>query len=120
MILGTYFRTILPIQQQDSSICYIERRHSCTYEVVTSRTVDNIQFLAIPLYMENGGKHRIAIFLLHRKVIADCILGGNSSATFYNTTLIEQRFCESGFTRAVIAKKSNVFDFIRLIYFHDI
>ena len=70
--------------------------------------------------MENGGKHRIAIFLLHREVIADCILGSNSAATFYNTTLKEQRFCESGFTRAIIAKQGNVLNFIRLKYFHDI
>ena len=32
----------------------------------------------------------------------------------------EQRFRESGFTRAVIAKEGNVLNFIRLIYFHDI
>ena len=38
----------------------------------------------------------------------------------YNTTLKEQRFRESGVTRAVIAKEGNVLNFIRLIYFHDI
>ena len=120
MILSTYFRTVLPVQQQNSRISYIESRHGRSHKVVTTRTVYNIQFLTVPLHMINGGKHRIAIFLFHRKVIADRILGSNSAATFYNTTLKEQRFCESGFTRAVIAKEGNVLNFIRLIYFHDI
>ena len=120
MILGTHFRTILAIQKQYCSISNIECCHGSSNKVITSRTVYNIKFLTVPLHMENGGKHRIAIFLLHREVIADCILGSNSAATFYNTTLKEQRFCESGFTRAIIAKQGNVLNFIRLIYFHDI
>ncbi len=120
MVLRTYLGTVLPVQQQNGSICNVERRHGSPYKVITTRAVNDIQFLAVPLHMENGGKHRIAVFLLHREVIADCILGSNPAATFYNTTLKEQRFRESGFTRAVIAKEGNVLNFIRLIYFHDI
>ena len=120
MILSTYLGAVLSVQQQDSRIGNVECRHGRSHKVVTARTVYDIQLLTVPLHMENGGKHRIAVFLLHRKVIADRILGSNSAATFYNTTLKEQRFRESGFTRAVIAKEGNVLNFIRLIYFHDI
>ena len=103
MVLSTYFGTILSVQQQNGRISYIKCRHCRPHKVVTTRTVYYVQFLTVPFHMINGGKHRISIFLLHREVIADCILGSNSAATFYNTTLKEQRFCESGFTRAVIA-----------------
>ncbi len=106
MVLRTYLGTVLPVQQQNGSICNVERRHGSPYKVITTRAVNDIQFLAVPLHMENGGKHRIAVFLLHREVIADCILGSNPAATFYNTTLKEQRFRESGFTRASLPRRA--------------
>ena len=98
MILRTYFGTILTIQQQNSRICNVQCRNSSSHKVITSRTVDDIQFFTIPLYMINGREDRVTILLLYRKIVADCIFGSNSAATFYNTTLIEQRFCEGGFT----------------------
>ena len=119
MILRTYLHAILAIEQQDGRIGHVQCRNGSSHKVVAARAVYNVQLLPVPLHMENGGKHRIAIFLLHREVIADCVLGSNSATTFYNPTLIEQRLRESGFSRAIIAKQSNVFDFIRLIYFHD-
>ena len=70
--------------------------------------------------MINGREYRVTILLLYREIIADSILGSNSAATFYNTTLKEQSFSEGGFTWAIIAKKCNVFDFVSLIYFHGI
>lgn len=67
MILCTYFRTILTVQQQDGCIGYVQCGDSCTYKVVTTRTVDDIQFLTIPLYMINGRENRVTILLLYRK-----------------------------------------------------
>ena len=98
VVLGTYLRTILTIEEQDGCISYIECSDGSTYEVVTTRAVDDVELLTVPLHMIDGRKYRVAILLFYGEVVAHCILGRDSSATFYNTTLIEQGLCESGFT----------------------
>lgn len=52
MVLRTYLGTVLPVQQQNGSICNVERRHGSPYKVITTRAVNDIQFLAVPLHME--------------------------------------------------------------------
>ena len=37
-----------------------------SHEVITSRTVDNIQLLSVPFYMIYSRKYRISVFLLYR------------------------------------------------------
>ena len=70
--------------------------------------------------MEYGGEYRVTILLLYGEIVADCILGSYSAAAFYDATLIEQSFCESGLTCTVIAQEGDVFNFMGLIHFHDI
>ena len=85
VILCSYFRTILSIQKQDSCICYIQCSNSSSHKIVTTRTINNIQFFAIPFYMIHSREYRVTILLLYREIIADCIFGSDSAATFYDT-----------------------------------
>ena len=98
VVLSSHFGSILSVQQQNCCIRYIECCHGSAYKVIAARAVYDVQFLPVPFYMEDGRKDRISIFLFYRKVIAYGVFGSDSAATFYNTTLIEQRFCESGFS----------------------
>ena len=96
--LCTHLRAILAIEQQDCGICHRNGRCSGSYKVVTARTVDDIQFLVIPFTAEYGREYRITILLLNGEVVTDGVLLSDSTTAFYNPTLIEQRFCEGGFT----------------------
>ena len=120
VVLCAHFDAILSVEQEDSRVCNIQGGDCRAYKVVATRAVDDIEFLSVPLHMVYSGEYRIAILLLHGEVVADCIFGSDSAAAFYDTTLIEQSFCESGFSCTVIAQEGNVFNFMGLINFHDI
>ena len=120
LVLRANFRPLRSVDQQDSSICHVHSRHSCTYEVITTRAVDDVQFLTIVFYMEHCREYGVAIFLLYREIIADCVLGKHLATTSDDTTLIEQRLCEGGFTRARVTQERNVLDLVCLINFHDL
>lgn len=64
-ILCSHLRTVLPVDKHEGSIRNVESRYRTTYEVVTSRTVDNIQLLVVPFRMENRREDGISVFLLH-------------------------------------------------------
>ena len=56
--------------------------------------------------------------MFYREIVGNGILLCNTSTTIDDTSLIEESLSEGGFTRAVIAKQSNVLDFTGLINFH--
>ncbi len=70
----TYLRTVLAIHEDHGLIRHVQGGDGTTHEVVRSRTVDDVQFLVVPLNMKNSGEHAIAIFLLHREIIAHGVL----------------------------------------------
>ena len=98
MVLCANLGAILTIKQQYSRIRYVQGCNCSTYKVITTRAVDNIEFLAVPFYMIDGRENRVTILLFYGEIVADGIFLRDATATFYNTTLIEQGFRESGFT----------------------
>ena len=78
-VLSTHLGAILTIHQNHGLVCNVQGRNGTTYEVITTRAVDDVQFLVVPLYMENGWEHGITILLLYGEVVADGVLRLNRS-----------------------------------------
>ena len=118
VVLCAHLGTHLTINQEHTGISNLECCKCCTYEVIRPRAVYNVKFLVIPLHMEDSRENGITILMFYREIVGDGILLSDTSTTIDDTSLIEQRFCEGGLTRAIIAKECNVLDFTGLINFH--
>ena len=118
MVLCAHLYAIGTLEQENGGVCDIECSQGRSHKIVRTRTVNDIEFLPIPFHMEYGGEHRIAIFLLHREIVADRILLCDASATFDDTGFIKERLCQSGLARTVIAKQGDVLNLVCLINFH--
>ena len=118
MVLRTYLQSNTTFEQEHCSVCHIESRHGSTHKIITSRTIDNVQLLVVPLHMEHSGKHTISVFLLNGEIITYCVMLGDASTTLYHSCLIKKRFCKGGLTRSIIAKQGNVLNLVCLISFH--
>ena len=118
VVLSADLWPILTIDEQQGCVSHMQGCHRCTYEVISSRTVDDVQLLVVPLHMENGGENTIAVFLFHWEVVTHGILLGDATTTADNSCFIQKCFGKSGLTGTVIAKQGNVLDFVRLVNFH--
>ena len=103
MVLCAYFRAILTINKEHAGVCHLQCCQGSSYEVVTSRTVNHVQFLVVPLYIIYSREDRITILLLYREVVRNCVLLCNATTSADNTCFIKKAFCQSGLTRSVIA-----------------
>ena len=54
VVLGAYLGTILAIDENHGLVGHIQSGDGSAHEVVATRTVDDVQFLVVPLHMENG------------------------------------------------------------------
>ena len=98
VVLRAHLHAILAVEQQYGGVCHVERRDGGPDEVVAARAVDDVQLLAVPFHVEYGREHRVAILLFYWEIVTNCVFGSNPATAFYNTTLIEQGFRESGFS----------------------
>src|SRR5574344_1057894 len=98
MVLSTYFNAILTIEDNHSRVGNIQCSHRSAYKVIRAGTVYEVQLLAVILGMEYGSKNRIAVLLLHRKVVTDSVLLCDASSARNKTTLKQDRLSESGLT----------------------
>ena len=74
MILCSYFQTILSVEHDHGSVCYIKCGNGCTYKIISTRAINEIQFLVVVFGMEYSGKYGISIFLFYGEVITGSIL----------------------------------------------
>ena len=114
----TYLWTILAIDEEDSLISNVQGGNGTTYEVIGSRTVDDVQFLVIPLYMEYGGKDRVAILLLYGEVVTHRVLTLYGATALDDASLIDHCFGKSSLAATRTAKQCDVLDFVCLINLH--
>ena len=68
--------------------------------------------------MKDGGKDRVAIFLLYWEVVTYSILGFYRTTALDDTSFIKHTLGKCGLATTRTAKQGDVFDFICLIYFH--
>ena len=106
------------LQQDDCCIRDAQGRDGCACKVVRTRTVDDVQFLAVPFHMEYGREYAVAILMLHREAVADGVMQRHTSAAFDDTGLVQQCLGQSGLTGTVITQQGNVLDFVCLINLH--
>ena len=97
-VLCTHLNTILAIDDHHRKVTYLHCAHHTTGKIVRARAVDKVKFLSGLFNLEYGREHRVSILLLNREIVTDSILCSDRASTFYNTTLIEHSFSESGFT----------------------
>ncbi len=117
-ILCAHLHTILSINENDTGVCDVKSCDGVTHEVIGSRAVNHIEFLAEKFSIEHSREYRIAIFLLNRERIGYGVARFNGATTFYHSTLVKHSFSERGFTRALASEKGNVFNLVGLIDFH--
>ena len=114
----THLRTILAIDEDDSLIGNVQSGDGTTYEVVRTRTVNDVQFLAVPLSMEDGREYRIAILLLYREVVAHRVLTLYGTTALDNAGFVNHCLGKSSLAATRTANQCNVLDLVSLINFH--
>ena len=90
MVLRTYFGTKLSVEQEYSGIGHIERGKGCAYEVVGTRAVDDVEFLAVPFGVEHGREHGITVILLYGKIVGHGVFLRDTTSFLNQTTLKEK------------------------------
>ena len=112
MVLRADFRTEVAVEQQYGGVGDIEGSDGGADKVVGTRTVDDIEFLALPFHVECGGEDAVAIFLLYGEVVGYRVLHGDAAAALDGTGMEQKGFGEGGLTGTVVAKKGNVLDVV--------
>ena len=118
MILRAYLYSTASLEEEHCGVGYVEGRHGCSHEVVTSRAIYDVQLLVVPFNMEHSGEHTITIFLFYGEIVAHSVLLSDASATLDYSGLVKESLCEGCLTCPVIAKQGNVLDLVCLISFH--
>ena len=117
-ILCSDFRTILSVDEDNSLVGHVQCRDGTTHKVIGTRTVNDIQFLVVPLNVEDGRKDRVTVFLLHGEIVADRVLCLHRTTTFDDAGFKQHTFGKSRLAATRTAKQGNVLDFVCLIYSH--
>ena len=94
MVLSAHLRAVLSVEQQDCGVCHVEGGDGCAYEIVRTRTVDDVQFLVVVFHMIYCGEHAVAVILLYGEIVADCGALAYTTATLDDACLVEQGFSE--------------------------
>ena len=119
VVLSTYFRTILTINKDNSLIGYIHRSNRTAHKVITTRTINDIKLLVVPLNMKNCREHRIAIFQFNWEVVAHRILRFYRASTLDNACFKQHTLGKCSLAATRTAQQRNVFNLISLINSHD-
>ena len=119
VVLCTYLRTILSVDEDDSLIGHVHRRDGTTHEVITTWTIDDIKLLVVPLYMKNSREYRVAVFQLNREVVAHRILRFYRASTFDDACFKQHTFGKCSLAATRTAQQRNVFNLVSLINSHD-
>ena len=118
MVLRTNFGAEVTVDEEQCRVSHVEGGEGCAYEVVGTRTVDDVQLLAGPLGMENGGEHGVAVVLLHGEIVGNSVLGSDAAAALDLAAVEEESFGEGGFSRTIVTQEGDVLDFVRIVNFH--
>ena len=110
--------TIRSIDEDDGLVGHVQCRDGAAHEVVGTRTVDDVELLAVPLGVEDGREDRVAILLLHGEVVAHRVFTLYGATAFDDAGLIDHCFGKSGLAATRTANQRDVFYFICLIDFH--
>ncbi len=100
-ILSADLHAVFGVHKNQTHVAYSQGGVCVAHEVIRSGAVDDIQFLSVELRVEYGGEYRVSILLLYGEIVGNCVAGIYRAATFYHTTLVDHRFRECGFTRAL-------------------
>ena len=111
VILSTDFGTEASVYEHHHRVGNIHCCEGCADEVVRTGTVYDIQFLALPLNVEDGGENRVSVFLLNREIVRNGVLLSYATAALNLSAFKQEGFCKGSLTRAVITKQRNVLDF---------
>ena len=98
VVLRANFRTELAIDEQHGGIGDVQRGHGCAHEVVRTRAVDDVEFLAHPFNVEDGREYGVAIILFYGEVVGNGVLCSNSAAALNQSAFKEKCFRKGGFT----------------------
>ena len=118
VVLRAYLGTVLSVDEDHGLVSHVESRNGTSDEIVRSRTVDDVQLLVVPFNVEHGREDRVAVFLLYREVVADCVFSFDGAAALDDAGFIKHRLGKCCLAATRTAKQCNVFDFTCLIYFH--
>ncbi len=116
-VLRAGLDTLVGRQHDERRAHHLQRRHSAAAEVVRTRAVDDIEFLALELDVANRREHRVTILLFHGEIVANRRLSLNRTATLNHSTLIEHGLHKSGFSRAATTQHSDILNLVSLINF---
>ena len=87
IVLCSHFGTILPVNQDNSLVCNVQRGYCSAHKIICSGTVDDVQLFVVPLYMEYCREDRVAIFLFNGEIITHRVLCFHrATALDYTTT----------------------------------
>ena len=111
VILSSDFGTEASVYEHHHRVGNIHCCEGCADEVVRTGTVYDIQFLALPLNVEDGGENRVSVFLLNREIVRNGVLLSYATAALNLSAFKQEGFCKGSLTRAVITKQRNVLDF---------
>ncbi len=117
---STHFHSPYSINHHNSSICHIQRRDNTSDKIISSRSINKIQFLSFPFRIQYCRKNRRTIFLLHRTVIRSRVFCIHSTSARNDPALIHHRFGQSGLSRPGTTHKCDILNFIRIVDFHSI
>lgn len=120
MVLRADLGTEVAIDEEHGSICNVESRERSTYKVITAGAVDEVQLLTFPFRMEYRREYGVAIILLYGEIVTDSILLRDTSAAFDDARVEEEALGEGCLAGAVVTKKCDVLDVVRVIYLHSV
>ena len=103
MVLCAHLYAGCSLEQNDGGVGDVECSKCCACEVITARAVDEVDFLAVPLYVAYGREYRITVLMLYGEVVADCCVQTYSAAALDDAGLVEHSFSQGRFARTVIA-----------------
>ena len=90
MVLRTYFGAKLSVEQEHSGIGHVERGEGCAHEVIGTRAVNDVEFLAVPFGVEHGREHGITVILLYGEIVGHGIFLRDTTSFLNQTTLKEK------------------------------
>src|SRR5574344_88215 len=115
MILRSYLRTVLAVEQQYRCVCYLKGCQCCSNEIVRPWAVYDVQFLVVPLNMVDCGENGVSIFLFYREIVTYCVLLRNTTAAVYYASFKQKCLRQGRLSRAIVAKQSDGLYFIGFI-----
>ena len=118
--MRAHFGPVLPVDEHHGLVGHVERSDGAAHKVVRSRAVDNVEFLVVPLHMEDRGEHRVAVFQLNGEIVAHRVFGFDGAAALDETGFKQHTFGKGRLAAARTANKRDVLNLVSLIYSHNV